>query len=653
MGISNAERLRRKREAERKRQKRIYKDPDRLTELNRKRRARYALKQENRKGKKESKKVIAARREKWRIAKQKQNERKKLQQVQDEEFGVIPRESNRAKSMKKKAKQRSEAKRLQNRRQILQLSTEVRVLKRRVEKYRKRCHRLEKKAKNTESPRCTLEQELRGSRISPKVRRKLLFVTAITSDLRESYSKMKSKKEKRQFADRIHFNFVKKYRFLSSPKPFFVLEKRNRVRGGARRKQTETVKQIVREYFLDDSVSCPSPNKNDVIVRKKVKKEKRFLQNSLKYLFMEFCEKKPFVISYSAFCKLRPFWVINRNISARDTTFCIKCENCKLLCKHLHRLKVLATANIDEFIKAEMCCSKRTEAWFFRKCTACERKTITFDNPYLDGNEEFHYEAWGKCEDKGRDGKVYVRTAKIKIQSQFHEMVSKFDRMLFPYMAHVGNIRHQNAFITKLRENLSEDELLVHIDFSENYMCKYGSEIQSVHFGGNRTQITLHTGVLYSASLKHAFCTISPDLRHGPVEIFMHLKPILQKYKKMKTIHFLSDSPSSQYRNKYMFYILIKHIVPLFEALERLTYNFSEAGHGKGAADGVGGTVKRTCDRIISYNKDISTFDQFAAVVQNEIKGIQIVSVDARNEELKEEVYKNALSVKGTLFLFL
>ena len=38
---------------------------------------------------------------------------------------------------------------------------------------------------------------------------------------------------------------------------------------------------------------------------------------------------------------------------------------------------------------------------------------------------------------------------------------------------------------------------MIVIDFSENYYCKYSAEIQSVHFGASKKQISLHTGVFF------------------------------------------------------------------------------------------------------------------------------------------------------------
>lgn len=36
----------------------------------------------------------------------------------------------------------------------------------------------------------------------------------------------------------------------------------------------------------------------------------------------------------------------------------------------------------------------------------------------------------------------------------------------------------------------------MHVDFSENYICKYASKIQTVHFGASHEHTMLHTGDL-------------------------------------------------------------------------------------------------------------------------------------------------------------
>lgn len=157
------------------------------------------------------------------------------------------------------------------------------------------------------------------------------------------------------------------------------------------------------------------------------------------------------------------------------------------------------------------------------------------------------------------------------------------------------------------------------------------------------------TGVPYSGDKPaKSFCSISPDLAHDPVAKLKHLEPILAQKNDIEYLHFLSDSPSNQYRNQFMFYVIKKYIIPLFPNLKKLTWNYSESGHGKGAPDSVGATVERTCDQIISYGvQDVAEFEQFANVIQNEINGIEIHVVDARDENLWRIVAEEAILVKG------
>ena len=69
--------------------------------------------------------------------------------------------------------------------------------------------------------------------------------------------------------------------------------------------------------------------------------------------------------------------------------------------------------------------------------------------------------------------------------------------LLAEHRQHIANIKHQYPVTSQIKKSLAEDEVLAHLDFSKNYQCKYGEEIQSVHFGGSRKPVTLHTVMLY------------------------------------------------------------------------------------------------------------------------------------------------------------
>lgn len=44
---------------------------------------------------------------------------------------------------------------------------------------------------------------------------------------------------------------------------------------------------------------------------------------------------------------------------------------------------------------------------------------------------------------------------------------------------------------------------------------------------------------------------------------------------------------------------------PFKKVFKDISWHFFEASHGKGAPDGVGGTLKRSADRIVRHGRDI------------------------------------------------
>nr|CAH7719065.1 unnamed protein product [Callosobruchus chinensis] len=198
------------------------------------------------------------------------------------------------------------------------------------------------------------------------------------------------------------------------------------------------------------------------------------------------------------------------------------------------------------------------------------------------------------------------------------------------------------------------------MDFSENYNCKYAEEVQSAHFGGSKSQISLHTSVFYyiSQSSKRiesvCLCTLSENLRHDPVAICVHIEPIIATVKQMvpkvRKIHFLSDGPSTQYRNKLMFQLMVKYLANEFD-VDAVIWHYSESGHGKGAPDGVGGCLKRVADAAVAKGADIPDFNKLFDILSENCRGIIIKKVNSclytKINELVQKV--RASTFKGTM----
>ena len=217
---------------------------------------------------------------------------------------------------------------------------------------------------------------------------------------------------------------------------------------------------------------------------------------------------------------------------------------------------------------------------------------------------------------KNKNLVILVRTlnakspGKTKSLAHFNNFESQFTTDVKQFRKHVFNIHHHYHVQRELRQRCqtTSNECGLHIDFSENYSCGYSSEIQRVHFGASHNQATLHTGILYVDQDTVSFCTISDSRRPDPAAIWSYLSPVFEyirnNHSEVNTVHFVSDGPTTQYSQNKNFYLFYTQLYKEGFAGGG-SWNFSEAGHGKGAAYGVGGVLKRTADDIISRGQDL------------------------------------------------
>ena len=154
---------------------------------------------------------------------------------------------------------------------------------------------------------------------------------------------------------------------------------------------------------------------------------------------------------------------------------------------------------------------------------------------------------------------------------------------------------------------LTESEAIVQMDFAENYTCQSLEEVQSAYW--NASMVTLHPAIAYYRSEDgqvsyKSRVFISDELGHNSATVFAFIKELIPHLKVMlsqvKRILYYTDSPTSQYRNKTIFYLLSHH-KELFRV--SASRDFFEAGHGKGPCDGIGGSVKHMADEAVRLQK--------------------------------------------------
>lgn len=117
---------------------------------------------------------------------------------------------------------------------------------------------------------------------------------------------------------------------------------------------------------------------------------------------------------------------------------------------------------------------------------------------------------------------------------------------------------------------------------------------------------------------------------------------ITESFPDVRCLHYFTDSPTSQYRNKSMFYI-VSHHQKLFGLSAH--WDFFEAGHGKGPCDGLAGTSKHQAAEAVKQGKcniqDAADFFAWATKYQKSITYIFYTKED----------YKSAAAYLATIKL--
>jgi len=92
-----------------------------------------------------------------------------------------------------------------------------------------------------------------------------------------------------------------------------------------------------------------------------------------------------------------------------------------------------------------------------------------------------------------------VMTKVLKSMSEA-DVVQEFLSEMQLFKKHCFVLQQQAKAFCESKENVKDDECIVHVDFLENFNCRFHAEIQAVHFGGSHQQASLHTVVLHTAN---------------------------------------------------------------------------------------------------------------------------------------------------------
>ena len=326
----------------------------------------------------------------------------------------------------------------------------------------------------------------------------------------------------------------------------------------------------------------------------------------MRELYQQF--KENLKIGFSKFAELRPKQCVLAGSSGTHCVcVCVIHQNVKLMLQQLNISELSTYYNC----LSKIMCNPPSPSCYLGECSTC---------PELQSFKEELIELMEKYEIDQVVFKQWVNTDRSTLETHClpsEEFADLFCEKLEILRPHSFLAKEQAAFFSWKKSALQPGEILVIADFSENYSFVIQDAAQGFHW--NNSQATIHPFVAYytyDAGQQHelSYVIISDCLHHDTVAVYTfqkcfmsYLKSVHPEHLKLKKIIYFSDGAGSQYKNRKNFVNLCLHEEEFGVPAE---WHFSATSHGKGACDGLGGTVKRLAARTSlqrPYNDQIMT----------------------------------------------
>ena len=170
---------------------------------------------------------------------------------------------------------------------------------------------------------------------------------------------------------------------------------------------------------------------------------------------------------------------------------------------------------------------------------------------------------------------------------------------------HTERMISQYQQIKEIKKIVSDDSqktLCIHVNWSQNGNLFQARQEKGAYYHElHELQVSINTVVAYMSTNVSSHCTISDAKSHKAPAVWASLEKILGSFDldRLQVLYIITDSPTSQYCNKYNAYLTKK-----FAIQHNLTiiWVFTESGHGKVPMNGVGASIKNEIDNAIAFN---------------------------------------------------
>jgi hypothetical protein len=135
------------------------------------------------------------------------------------------------------------------------------------------------------------------------------------------------------------------------------------------------MRKAVNTLFERDDNSRMTTGLKKTITKQKDQRQKRFMLDTLRNLYMKYESESNERISFTTFWRLKSFWIKCPTENERETLLCKTCENLSFTVKVLFRHQVISTPNTNILVQQVVCSTQRMNC-MYGNCGECKEKQI-------------------------------------------------------------------------------------------------------------------------------------------------------------------------------------------------------------------------------------------------------------------------------------
>lgn len=388
-------------------------------------------------------------------------------------------------------------------------------------------------------------------------------------------------------------------------------------------------KQLIKEFYLRDDISVQAAGRKETLIVDGKVVAKRYMLLTVSESYE--CYKKERGIDYlskSAFYELRPKYVQLSGKMPHNMCVCKYHANFAFILESSAMIINSFSSNFETFLKSA-CCNIENEKCMTSNCRNCVRDVKNELVPvayYSLMDKIIKWKHWRNVEN---------RIVLTQTEGSLSDLLYELDAQLPFFKRHFFVKRSQQNYFETRKKYIKAGDLVLQIDFAENYRIIFQNEIQSAHF--SYRQVTIFTCVAWLIGGVKSYSIISDKLSHNKFDVYCFLtklvKMIKNEHGQFQNLYVFSDGCSSQFKNKF-----IARSLPDFVSefgCKVLEWNYFATSHGKGAVDGIGATIKRKVWQMTKTNNLIlENALSFYECARNNVIGVNLIYISSEQIDM-------------------